>query len=338
MWQVRGHDTVLWQFQRAISEGRLAHAYLLVGPPQVGKRALALNVAQAVNCLQSPGDPCGICQQCRRIALLQHADVLVIGLNDGRGDGPSRREVGIDEVREVQRQASLRPFEGAYRVFIFDGAEHLSEEASNALLKTLEEPPPQVLILLSTSTEEALLPTIRSRCRRVELRPLPISAVAEELIGSHSVDPETASQLARLSMGRLGWALTALSDPSMMERREAALDRAAELSRATITDRFEYAAQLATMIGREREEGIHVLHLLLSWWRDILVIRQGAEEFVYNGHRAQALRTEAAQLSDGQVMGFIRATMDALRALDSNANPRLTLEVLMLDLPTERVS
>ena len=321
---------------KSLREGRHAHAYLLVGPAQVGKKTLAINMAQAVNCLGPQDAPCGECSQCRRIASAQHADVLVIEVQRAADEGPSRREIGIGDVREVQHQASLKPYEGSNRVFIFDGAEHMSEEAGNALLKTLEEPPPQVLIILLTSREEDLLPTIRSRCRRLELRPLPLGEVVEELTNTHSTSEEEAKKLARLSMGCLGWALSALSDPSIMEQRGEDLERIAGISVASLEDRFNYASDLADLVAKNREVGRDVLFLWLRWWRDLLLVGEGVGEFVYNIDWEDTLRLMASGLTTVEILGFIKAIQGTLDALEQNANPRLALEVLMLSLPAAK--
>ena len=335
MWKIHGHESALRQLETGLKEGRLAHAYLLVGPAQVGKRTLAVNLAQAVNCLSPDVAPCGDCPQCRRIAASLHPDVLVIGIRKGEDGGPARREIGIGNVREVQRQANLKPYEGSCRVFIFDGAEYMSEEASNSLLKTLEEPPPQVLIVLLTTAEEALLPTIRSRCRRLEMRPLPLTAVADELMNTHSLASEKAGHLARLSMGCLGWALSALGDPALMESREEELEHITQLPSATLADRFNYAAELSSLIFRNRERGREVLQLWLRWWRDLLIVKEGAGEFVHNIDKAEALSLRASRFTTAQVREFIEAIMGTFDALEHNANPRLALEVLMLKLPAE---
>ena len=336
MWRVRGQDRVLRQIDKSFAEGRYAHAYLLVGPPGVGKRTLAFDMAQAVNCLSRDDVPCSECSQCRRIILGQHADVQVLEVRGEGGDGPPRREVGIDAVREMQRRASLNPYEGRERVFIFDGAESMSEEAANALLKTLEEPPPQVLMLLTTSREEALLPTIRSRCRRLELRPLPITDVAVELVNSHSISQDEAEKLARLSMGCLGWALSTLTDPSIIEQRNKELESISRLSEASLEDRFGYASELASLFYRDREAALEVLYLWLQWWRDLLLIGEGGEEFVHNLDWRETLRKVAHGCTAAQVVAVIKATMRTVDALEQNANARLSLEVLMLSLPRDR--
>ena len=333
MWQLRGNESLLAQLGQALREGRYAHAYLIVGPPQVGKRTLAMNIAQALNCSSPQGPPCGECSQCRHISSGQHADVLVIQANVQGEDGRSRREIGIGDVREVQHLVSLKSYEGSHRVIIFDGAEQMSEEAGNALLKTLEEPPPQVVLILLASIEEALLPTIRSRCRRLELRPLPVREVAAELTSTHSMGHDEADLTARLSMGRLGWALSAAADPALQDRRRAELERIAHLSTAGLDERFSYASELASLFTRNREDAREVLNLWLGWWRDLLVIKEGAEEFVYNLDWSDSLVRMASTYTTAQVSGFMRAIMGALEALDQNANARLALEVLMLSLP-----
>ena len=336
MWRVRGQDRVLKQIDKSFAEGRYAHAYLLVGPPGVGKRTLAFDMAQAVNCLSLDEVPCGECSQCRRIVLGQHTDVQVLEVRKEGGDGPPRREVGIDEVRELQRRASLNPYEGRERVFIFDGAESMSEAAANALLKTLEEPPPQVLMLLTTSREEALLPTIRSRCRRLELRPLPMTEVAAELVNSHSVGQDEAEKLARLSMGCLGWAISTLTDPSIIEQRNEELESISRLSEASLEDRFSYASELASLFYRNRESALEVLYRWLRWWRDLLLIEEGGEEFVHNVDWRETLRELARGCTVAQVVAVIKAILRTVDALEQNANARLALEVLMLSLPTDR--
>ena len=239
-------------------------------------------------------------------------------------------------MRDVQRQASLKPYEGRCRVYIFDGAEYLSEEASNALLKTLEEPPPQVMLILLTPMRSCCFPTIRSRCRRLELRPLPRAEMVKELVNAHSIGTEEAEKLACLSMGCLGWALSAIKDPAVLEKRREELDRIAKIAVAGLEDRFSYASDLATLFFRNREEAREVLRLWLRWWRDLLIIKEGAEEFVYNVDWIDTLRLRASECTTVQVVGFIRGLLSTLEALEHNANPRLALEMLMLSLQGER--
>ena len=318
-----------------MKQGRQAHAYLLAGPPHVGKMTLALDLAQSVNCLQGPGAPCGQCVQCTRIALGQHADVRILALAQGDSGGPSRTVIGIADVKEILRQVHLNPFEGTSSVIIIDSAELMSEEAANALLKTLEEPPPQVLILLLTADEESMLPTIRSRCRRLVLLPLAKDEMVDKLVAEHQASPQEAEMLSRLSRGCLGWAINALEDEGgTREQREEELARLMETCRSGLETRFSYAGELASLFYRDRDAVKQSLYLWLRWWRDLLLIKEGGEEYIHNTDRQTELRLQATQLTTAEIVGFIKILVETLEALDRNASARLALEVLMLGLPT----
>jgi DNA polymerase-3 subunit delta' len=258
----------------------------------------------------------------------------------GRDGASTRTVIGIDDVREVQRQTSLKPYEGACIVIIFDGAEAMSLEAANALLKTLEEPPPQVLLLLLTANEDALLPTIRSRCRTLTLLPAAKAQVVERLTaelrrsgGERQAGAAQAERLARLSRGCLGWALAALADPARLEQREAELEQVRQTCQAGLEERFSYAAELAARFPRDRDSVRESLYLWLRWWRDLLLVKEGAETYVQDPEQLTHLRLQAAQLTTGQVVGAVKALLQTLEALERNASPRLALEALMLRLP-----
>ncbi|GAI32367.1 unnamed protein product, partial [marine sediment metagenome] len=188
----------------------VAHAYLFVGPPHVGKMTLALNLAQALNC-EAVEPPCGECLPCQKIASAKYVDVQIIGLTtDGDSvEAKPRTEISIDQIREMQHSASLPPFEGKYKVFIIDGAEHLSSEAANCLLKTLEEPVGRVIFILLATNDKLLPATVISRCQRLELPPLAVSEVEAALNSRWGIESQKAKLLARLSHGCLGWALSA---------------------------------------------------------------------------------------------------------------------------------
>lgn len=337
MWQVYGQDHILKQLEPSLAQGRLAHAYLLVGPAHIGKMTLALGLAQAVNCAQSQVAPCGDCSHCLRIAQGKHADVRVIGVTQRDENGPTRTVIGIADIKESLRQASLKPFEGRCSVIIFDGAELMSDEAANALLKTLEEPPPQVLILLLTANEDALLPTILSRCRRLNLQPVGKDQMVERLTVEHEVPLEMAQRLALMSRGCIGWAINAVNDPQILEQRAADIQQIKETCQIGLQQRFNYANELAVRFFRDRDSTKELLYLWLRWWRDLVLIKEGVEEYVQDQDELTHLRLQASQLSTLQIVGFIKALNQTLEALDSNANPRLALEVLMLNLPTARI-
>jgi len=335
VWKIYGQDHILRQLEPSLRQARLGHAYLLIGPPHVGKMTLALQLAQAVNCEYGPGIPCSACTQCLRIAQGIHAAVRVIGVEQREEGEPTRTVIGIDEIKSALRQVNLKAYEGNCSVIIFDHAESMSEAAANALLKTLEEPPPQVLIMLLAEDEESLLPTLRSRCRLFTLLPVPKVTMVEKLISENHTDPATAERLAILSRGCLGWAVTASNEPQILEQLGADLERIQETYHSGLEVRFNYAAELATRFSRDREPVKQLLFLWLRWWRDLLLLKEGAEDYVQNLDCMDQLLNQAAHLTTGQVVDSVKRLPQTLEGLDSNANPRLALEVLMLNLPTE---
>jgi DNA polymerase-3 subunit delta' len=333
MWQLVGQDRAVAMLQRNLERGAVAHAYLLVGPPHVGKMTLALELAKALNC-EAPEPPCGKCDPCQKVASGKHADVQVIGLSaNGNSNDKPKTEISIDQVREMQHAASLPPFEGRYKVFIIDGAEMMSHEAANCLLKTLEEPSAGVLFILLTANDSLLPDTVVSRCQRLELRPLPTPQVEAALGERRSLDSARTGLLSRLSHGCLGWALTAADDESLLERRGQLIERLLEVIGGDNELRFDYAAQLAAQFSQNRASVREVLGLWLEWWRDLLLVKLGSGDAITNvDHEA-----ELAEMSRGYSLTQIRAFIGDIQAageqLEQNANPRLALEVLMLTIP-----
>lgn len=332
LWNILGQDHLIAALDQALSQGRLAHAYLLVGPPQTGKTTLALRLAQAVNCPEQDR-PCGQCRQCQRIQRQLHPDVQVIAPGQDERTGRPRTEISIDQVRTLERDAALKPFEGEYRVFIIEGAERMSPDAANALLKTLEEPPEHVLLLLTSAKEEGLLPTIRSRCHRLEVRPLAEDMLVRELTTEHGVAQEDARLLARISGGRLGWAMAAATQPRLLEERQQRSQALLEVVDGGLERRFQFAQELAQQFGRDRSAVREVLGFWLLWWRDLLMLKQQAAEMVVNLDWLPVLEERAPGLQASQIIAVIRQVEATLERLEQNANPRLALEVLMLSLP-----
>ena len=253
-WQTIGNEKATGALRRALDGSRLPHALLIAGPEHVGKMSLALDLASALNCT---GDekPCGECAGCSRTRRGLHTDIHVVGLQMAAGGARSRTLIGVDQVREVQREVALAPFEGGCRVVIFDGAELLSEEAANSLLKTLEEPPPGVYLLLLTPKPEALLPTVVSRCQTVDLKPVPSDIIAAHLVERLGMDADDADRAARLSGGRPGWAIRAAEDPELLEAVEEKVATVEELVLGSMETRFEHAAKLGSATDRDRESG-----------------------------------------------------------------------------------
>ena len=319
---VVGHEWAVNLLLQGLARGRVSHATLIVGPPYIGKGTLARFFAQALNCEGGPPVPCGECLSCRKVVSGNHPDVRIF-------DAPDQ-SLKIGEVRELQRELSLSPHESRWRVAVLCGFERATVEAANALLKTLEEPPAQVVLLLTATEAEVLLPTIVSRCQVLSLRPLPVDQVKEALITRWDADPAQAELLARLSGGRLGWAVRALEDKTLLTRREEHLNELASLMGKGRVERLAYAASLSRDPGLVRE----VLALWLGWWRDVLLLVSGSQVPVANVDRGSQLHQQAGQVTLRQAQRMVARLRSTIQYLDQNVNPRLALEVLLLSLPS----
>jgi len=294
---------------------------------------LALELARAVNC-EAAEPPCGECASCEKIALGKHADVQIIGVNQevNSAEVRPRVEIGISQIREMQHAASLPPFEGSYKVFIVNGAELLSSEASNCLLKTLEEPEARVIFILLANDDQLLLPTVVSRCQRLELSRLAVAEVEAALIDGRGIELPKAKLLSRLCHGCLGWAILATSDDSILQQRRERLDRLLGIIQADYEERFACAAQLATQFSQNRGVVLEVLDLWLEWWHDLLLVKVGLSEAVTNIDMSAAIADWARGYSLAEIKNFIDSIQAAGEQLKQNVNPRLALEVLMLNM------
>ncbi len=320
VWSVVGHEWAIELLNRSIAGGQVSHAYLLSGLSRIGKTTLAREFARALNC-QRMDAPCGACRACQLALADRHPDIQVIE--------PVQNHIRIEVLRALQNSAALSPVEGKYRVFVISQIDTATPSAANCLLKTLEEPPARVILLLTANRIEAVLPTIVSRCQAINLRPLPAGLVTQTL-EERGVDPVRAQLLGRLSQGRIGWALAAAADPHFLEQREQILDTLLDLGAATYTARFAYAEQL----GKKDDLAPQVLEIWASWWHDVLMLTAQSTAPVINVDRQVQIERWAARIGVQAAAAALRGVYQAAWQLEHNANPRLALEVLMLNMPS----
>ncbi len=340
-WTLVGQEQAVAALTSAVANGRVAHAYLFAGPAHVGKTLAATQFAQLLNCTGAE-PPCGRCRQCERIASHSHPDVEFVGIggmcdeSEHKHSADDSRSIRVCQVRRVQHLVTRAPFEGRCRVVIFEPADTLEAVASNALLKTLEEPPDNVVMILITDREELLLPTIRSRARRIAFNGLPQRAIEQTLRTRWDAEPSRAAELARLAGGRLGWAVAALRDERVVDIRREAVDAAQALASAPLADRFAFAGELGGRYTRDRAGVQATLEAWQEWWRDILLIAAGRHQQALHRERLDSLRALASQCDVAAAVRALRAITDARQQLVENASPVLALEVMMLALPELR--
>ncbi len=323
-WNLVGHSWAVDLLRRHVANGEARHAYLFSGPPGLGRRTLAVHLAQALNCTNppAPGEFCGECRDCRQIAAMQHPDLAVIQAENEGGT------LKVDQVRAVQHSLSLKPYQSKYRVALFLRFQEANDNAANALLKTLEEAPAHAILLLTADTPESLLPTIISRCEILRLRPLRVEEV-ESMLAAKGVDPDRARLLAHISGGRPGYANRLLEDSSLLETRAERLNDLQALLQSTRVKKFSYADKLS----KDKDGMRQAITFWLSYWRDVLLKASRASVPITNVDYAAEIESLAARLTLPAVRRTVSDLELALDRMDRNVNPRLLAEVLLMDWP-----
>ena len=329
-WNMLGHEWAVDMLHQQVARGEARHAYLFCGPPGLGRRTLALRLAQALNCTKTiaPGIPCGVCRDCKQIEEMRHPDMNVIQAVDEDGVSKENGTLKVDQVRAVQHSLSLRPYQAKYRVALFLRFQEANDNAANALLKTLEEAPAHAILLLTADTPEQLLPTIISRCEVLRLRALPISAIESDLL-ERGVDEERARLLAHISGGRPGYARRLVDDMTLLEKREERLNDLQTLLPAPRVEKFSYAEKLA----KDKEVMRQTIVIWLSYWRDVMLRVAGAESPLINVDRNMEIEFLAGRLNLSTARKVVSDLESALEKMDKNVNSRLLAEVLLLDWP-----
>jgi DNA polymerase-3 subunit delta' len=330
---VIGHAAVLRELRTIAAAPEPAHALLFTGPEATGRTLLAREYARLLNCelraaapsADEPGVPCGECRACRLIAEGAHPDVVAVTPGDSlcrprQGDSShpphaDSRDIRVCQSRGVVELASRYPFEARYRLVIVEPAERLHPDAANMLLKTLEEPPAHTLFALVTAAPESVLETVRSRCRRLDIRPVARSEIEAALL-ERGVEAAHAAHAASASRGRPALALRYAAHPDAIADRERVLQRFARLAAAGVVERFRYSDEVRDRWERDRM-GVHAdLDAWDVFWEEHLI--------------AAAAKSPAAAAG---ALAALRAVARAREDLLANCQRRPAVDLMLLTFP-----
>ena len=324
-WNLLGHEWAETLLKQHLLNNEVRHAYLLTGAPGIGRRSLALEFACALNCLQppAPGEYCGTCRVCSQLLKQQQPDLSIVQPEVEGGI------IKVEQIRTLQHSLSLSPYEAKYRIALLVNFQQANVNAQNALLKTLEEAPRQVVLLLTADSAESLLPTIASRCEIIRLHAMPVKDTTRALGERWKVNPDLANLCAHLADGRLGMAVRLAEDPEKIEHRNASLDNFTRLLPLTRSERFAYVDTLV----KDRDELRFTLQTWYTYARDLLMLVNENDCELTNMNREAELHQIAGVITPAIALDIVKAIDSALASLEVNGHARLLMDVFCLDLP-----
>lgn len=319
--QIIGHQKQIEIVRQALNHGRLHHAYLFVGLEGVGKKTIALGLTKAIHCSAVTGDFCGECADCARIQDGNHPDVRILGPLVGK------KEISIQQIRELEKELNFRSFSGKKKIAILDPATLMNVAAQNALLKTLEEPPQESLLILIASNGGALLPTLRSRCLRMTFGPLARDLVSGFLVSRNGIEKEAADFLAAMSMGSLG-AVVNIDTQELIERRRDWMRLVCSLRSGD----YRAATDAAEVLSGSKEDSLRFLEWVESWFRDLLVygVTHSGQDVV-NVDLLSQIQQRSAPSDFERLFSLIAKAKEAVGGIQRNLNRRMLLEDLLLN-------
>ena len=302
---IKGQDKAVNLLRAYFEQARLEGAFLFTGPEGIGKKMTAITLAKALNCDSHNSDACDVCASCKKIEAAQHPDIHLIDDSEG--------EIKIDFIRTLQKEISLRPYEARKKVFLIDNAHRLNQEASNALLKILEEPPKSSLIILTSDKPRLLFKTILSRCKPIKFTALPRHELEEVLANDYALGRSAAHFLSYFCEGRLGMALR-LKETDFIKEKNAVIDR------------FVSGPKLDISGLTDKEVIRGDLNILAAWFRDVYLLKAGIDpSLAVNLDRKSDLIREEKRFSLLELDTILNTISDSILRLDQNINPRLLL-------------
>ena len=320
---IHGHDRIIEVLRRTLRSGKTPHSYLFEGVSGCGRKKTALTLIGALFCTALTDEACGVCPSCRKIEAGNHPDIHLLA------PLPDKRDISVEQLRDMQHTLSLRPYEAPRKACIIDPAERMNPSSANSLLKTLEEPPGNALIILLTENAGMLLPTVRSRCQLIRFAPLSLEHLLTLLEGN-GLAPEAAALVAPMAGGSMQKALE-LDNEALTARREAVLSRVEQLSLNRIATVFDASEELAG----NRDATIELLDMLLSFFRDAVHLGAGNSDIVNRSVRPY-LEAIAARRPLPRNLELLERIHETRRAVQRNANPKLALDHLFMTMAGDR--
>lgn len=316
-----GHEQIKEHFQKAIENHKVSHAYILTGEAGMGRKSLANAFALTLLCEKGKSEPCMECHACKQVLSGNHPDLIYVS-----HDKPN--SIGVDDIRDqINETIMVRPYSSYYKVYIVDEAEKMTQQAQNALLKTIEEPPSYAIIILLTTNQEAFLPTILSRCVQLKLKPLKDFVVKSYLTESMQVPEADAEVYAAFARGNLGKAISIASSEDFKLLHKEVLHLLKHVKDMDISELLDYIRKL-------KEDNLDIyecLDFMQIWYRDVLLYKVTKDINLLVFKDEYRAINELSKNSGYDGLERVLEAIDKARTrLDANVNMELAMELMLL--------
>lgn len=318
-----GHNQIIEHLQNVISSQKVSHAYIFNGPDNSGKKMLAEAFATALQCEHQGTEGCMECHSCKQALNRNHPDIIYL-------QHEKVNTISVDDIRrQLKDDVAIKPYAGPYKIYIVDEAEKMNPQAQNALLKTIEEPPSYVIILLLTTNADAFLPTISSRCITLNLRPVPDEIMKKYLMEHYQIPDYQADVCTAFAQGTVGKAIKLASSESFNEIRHSALQLIRRLKEIDLYEMMEALKQ----INEYKLEINDYFDIIMIWYRDVLLYKAAADiNHLIFKDEIYDIKKNASKSSYEGIEHILKALERAKIRLDANVNFDLTIELLLLTI------
>ncbi|MBF0223905.1 MAG: DNA polymerase III subunit delta' [Desulfobacterales bacterium] len=320
-----GQDRASWIIRSILKKKAIPNAFLFTGKKGIGKSTVAKLISMACNCLEQEYTPCCNCKSCKKIQSGNHPDIITVE-PEPSPSSPDSFSIRVDKIRDICSVIELKPFEGKFRVIIIEDAHYMNPQASNVLLKSLEEPPPSTFFILCAHSSSLLLPTIVSRCRHIRFNPIDNKKIQDFLLKNYDIDENSAFLISIMCDGSISTALEMMKN-NFINFRAFFLEQLHEFN----FEKIGYILSFAESVSKNKKHVAYALDILSSWIRDLIIIRYSREKIINKDIENKLISLYENEKIEG-LLNKLEKILVLKRNLSSSINLRLNIESMLFNL------
>ncbi|MBR91786.1 MAG: hypothetical protein CL903_03195 [Dehalococcoidia bacterium] len=335
-----GHNKAIDFINKSVIMSKTSHAYLIIGPENVGKKTLAVDLASILNArphkdMFDNQNIIDISSSKERSRILNgnHSDIKIIDKEFSHQTNKSSSVISIDEIRQIIKDIYLKPFEGEKKIYIINQAQNMTESGYNSMLKILEEPPQDAVLILTAPSIKSLPTTIVSRCQLINLNYIQKKDIENFILRNFDIDESKSEFISRISKGKIGFAINACNDQTLIDDYFQTILKFAEILSSSIDKRFNYARDISNLYRKNKNQVYKELSMWLDFWRDLLILKNGLNEHIVNREWREMILKISNEIEIRKILDVIQEFKKSTKYLQQNGSPQLIIEVLMMKLP-----